>query len=52
MAKKGTKRPEKTHEKPKNDVSPSPKSIYSAIDNDLGIENLEQDTPECDKGEA
>lgn len=52
MAKKGMKRPERTHTKPKNDVPPVPESIYSTIDNDLGIENLEQDTPECDKGEA
>ena len=62
MAKKGMKRPERTHVKPRNEVSPVPEiqgkaksgkikasdMQNSIIDTDLGRDNLENDIPAAD----
>lgn len=62
MAKKGMKRPERTHVKPRNEVTPVPEiqgkaksgkikasdMQNSIIDTDLGRDNLENDIPAAD----
>lgn len=52
MAKKGMKRPDRTHTKPKNDVPPVPErpisAAYPVIDTDLGRDNVENDIPAAD----
>lgn len=62
MAKKGMKRPERTHVKPRNEVTPVPEiqgkaksgkikasdMQNSIIDTDLGKDNLENDIPAAD----
>ena len=63
MAKRGMKRPEWTHVKPRNTVPPVPEinksaknssekpipaDIYPVIDTDLGRDNLENDIPAAD----
>ena len=63
MAKKGMKRPERTHVKPRNEVTPVPEiqgkaksgkikasdMQNSIIDTDLGRDNLENDIPYADR---
>lgn len=56
MAKKGMKRPQRTHVKPRNEVKPVPEiqdkaenDVYPVIDTDLGRDNVENDTPYADR---
>ena len=63
MAKKGMKRPDRTHTKPKNEVPPVPEiqgkakqgkaekpvsEAYGVIDTDLARDNYENDLPAAD----
>ena len=62
MAKKGMKRPERTHTQPRNEVQPVPEiqgkakhgkaqaaaRYQNTFDNDLAKDNMTNDTPDAD----